>query len=152
MKFGAFYEYLDRRHQHEFDRVASGHYARIVRSSGGGSSNGSSGSSSNATGAVRQDSAGQLHANGHSSSRTETDRGPDSDSGSSNSTSVQLMLTPDAVKDQTYFLAHLSEQQLSRVMFPLGPFTKPQVGVLAQCISLKYVCCDCHAVIVISCG
>jgi tRNA-specific 2-thiouridylase len=38
-----------------------------------------------------------------------------------------LRLTPDAVKDQTYFLANLSAGQLARCMFPLGPFTKPQV-------------------------
>ena len=33
-------------------------------------------------------------------------------------------MTPDAVKDQTYFLAHLSQQQLARTIFPLGTLTK----------------------------
>ncbi len=33
-------------------------------------------------------------------------------------------MTPDAVKDQTYFLAHLSQQQLARTIFPLGRLTK----------------------------
>ncbi|KAJ9533101.1 hypothetical protein QJQ45_018158, partial [Haematococcus lacustris] len=37
-----------------------------------------------------------------------------------------LCLTPDAVKDQTYFLAHLSPSQLSRALFPLGALTKAQ--------------------------
>jgi hypothetical protein len=44
---------------------------------------------------------------------------------------AQLALTPDAVKDQTYFLAHLSQAQLSKAMFPLGGLTKPQVGRLS---------------------
>ena len=37
---------------------------------------------------------------------------------------ARLGVTQDAVKDQTYFLAHLSQQQLSRTIFPLGPLTK----------------------------
>ena len=75
VKFGAFYEYLDSLEEHNFDRIASGHYARIIRSDD-----------------------------------------PDDP--------VQLALAPDAVKDQTYFLAHLTQAQLSRVMFPLGHFNK----------------------------
>lgn len=38
-----------------------------------------------------------------------------------------LKCTPDIVKDQTYFLSHLSQQQLSRILFPLGLLTKEQV-------------------------
>jgi tRNA U34 2-thiouridine synthase MnmA/TrmU len=45
---------------------------------------------------------------------------------------AQLMLTPDAIKDQTYFLAHLTTQQLARVMFPLGSLTKAQVSAGRQ--------------------
>jgi tRNA-specific 2-thiouridylase len=37
----------------------------------------------------------------------------------------------DPRKDQSYFLAFLSQQQLSRAVFPLGGFTKPQVRQLA---------------------
>lgn len=74
VKFGAFYEFLESDGGHDFDRVASGHYARIIREEGG--------------------------------------------------EEVQLALTPDANKDQTYFLAHLSQQQLSKAMFPLGNLTK----------------------------
>lgn len=43
---------------------------------------------------------------------------------------MELALSPDAVKDQTYFLAHLTQQQLARVLFPLGSFTK----VLSDCM------------------
>ena len=31
MKFGAFYEHLEARHAARFDRVASGHYAQLLR-------------------------------------------------------------------------------------------------------------------------
>ncbi|KAG2431081.1 hypothetical protein HXX76_009614 [Chlamydomonas incerta] len=49
---------------------------------------------------------------------------------------VRLLLTPDAVKDQTYFLAGLSPGQLARVMFPLGCLTKSQVRKLAAAADL----------------
>ena len=84
VKFGAFYEYLAAQQTHVHDRIASGHYARLVR----------------------QDDA---------------------------DTPVQLALAPDAVKDQTYFLAHLTQQQLAKVMFPLGHLTK-------VCLYISLVC------------
>lgn len=93
VKFGAFYEFLEAEHGAKFDRIASGHYARIVRDP------------------------------------------------QNRSAPVQLALTPDPVKDQTYFLAHLSQQQLSRTIFPLGPLTKvgkvlPVSALLRQsCVS-----------------
>lgn len=79
VKFGAFYEYLASHQDYNFDRIASGHYAKIIRS-----------------------------------------EDPDE--------LVRLALAPDAVKDQTYFLAHLSQHQLSKVMFPLGQFTKVTIS------------------------
>ncbi len=44
----------------------------------------------------------------------------------------QLLRGVDAAKDQTYFLWGLTQQQLSRTMFPLGGYTKPQVRELAR--------------------
>jgi tRNA-uridine 2-sulfurtransferase len=38
----------------------------------------------------------------------------------------------DASKDQTYFLFGLTQEQLSRTLFPLGAFTKPEVRELAH--------------------
>ena len=42
-----------------------------------------------------------------------------------------LHTTPDTIKDQTYFLSHLSQAQLSRALFPLGDLTKADVRALA---------------------
>ena len=43
-----------------------------------------------------------------------------------------LRKAADPAKDQTYFLAGLSQEQLSRILFPLGDLTKTQVRDLAQ--------------------
>lgn len=43
-----------------------------------------------------------------------------------------LKQSPDAIKDQTYFLSYLNQQQLSRCLFPIGHLTKKEVRVHAQ--------------------
>ncbi len=43
-----------------------------------------------------------------------------------------LKKTPDAVKDQTYFLSQLSKSQLKRAIFPIGEFEKTKVRELAE--------------------
>jgi tRNA-5-taurinomethyluridine 2-sulfurtransferase len=100
VKFGAFLEHLEQQKQktggnnveggnvikNTWDRIASGHYARIDRSS--------------------------------------------------TVSEPRLALTPDAIKDQTYFLAHLSPAQLANTLFPLGSLTKPQVRSLAVAAAL----------------
>ncbi len=44
----------------------------------------------------------------------------------------QLLSSADKIKDQTYFLAHLDQQQLSRVLFPLAEMSKQQVRAYAK--------------------
>jgi tRNA-specific 2-thiouridylase len=75
IKFGQFYDKID----NSFDKVASGHYARVEEKDG----------------------------------------------------LFTLMRSPDPVKDQTYFLAYLTQKQLARAFFPVGKFKKSQIRNLA---------------------
>lgn len=47
-----------------------------------------------------------------------------------------LKKSPDQVKDQTYFLGHLNQKQLARIMFPIGHLTKVEVRALAAKLNL----------------
>lgn len=47
-----------------------------------------------------------------------------------------LKIAKDKNKDQTYFLCLLNQKQLSRALFPLGDYTKPEVRELARKASL----------------
>lgn len=50
---------------------------------------------------------------------------------------VELRLSKDKQKDQTYFLAHLRQEQLAHASFPLGDFTKDEVRELARKYDLR---------------
>lgn len=131
VKFGAFFEYLQTEHAGSFDRIASGHYARVTRllpqdstvSADSSSSHSSDSSSSHDESTLLERQASNSQASSSSSVSPAASLPPAAAS------AAQLMLVPDAVKDQTYFLANLSPAQLARCMFPLGSFTKPQVGL-----------------------
>jgi len=47
-----------------------------------------------------------------------------------------LYKAEDRSKDQTYFLAGLSQQQLAHILFPLGNLTKAQVREIAESLEL----------------
>lgn len=49
-----------------------------------------------------------------------------------NSGRYLLKKAEDSQKDQSYFLYMLTQEQLSRVAFPLGEFTKPQIRRIAE--------------------
>jgi tRNA-specific 2-thiouridylase len=42
-----------------------------------------------------------------------------------------LLRSPDPIKDQTYFLSQLTQEQVARAIFPIGHLTKAQVRQLA---------------------
>jgi tRNA-specific 2-thiouridylase len=47
-----------------------------------------------------------------------------------------LYQSPDPIKDQTYFLARLSQQQLQKALFPIGHMTKPELRDYAHAADL----------------
>ncbi len=49
---------------------------------------------------------------------------------------VLLRQAPDPIKDQTYFLSHLHQSQLSRALFPIGHLQKAQVRDIAHQLDL----------------
>lgn len=49
---------------------------------------------------------------------------------------ARLLRSPDRVKDQTYFLSGLRQEQVARAVFPIGGYTKPQVRELAESMDL----------------
>ncbi len=48
------------------------------------------------------------------------------------SSQIALVQAKDLNKDQTYFLHQLNQDQLRRVLFPIGEYTKPEVRALAK--------------------
>ena len=59
------------------------------------------------------------------------------DSFEKNGTSIyQLLAGKDPNKDQSYFLCQLSQDQLSKALFPIGELTKPEVREIAREIGL----------------
>ncbi|NNK82981.1 MAG: tRNA 2-thiouridine(34) synthase MnmA [Flavobacteriaceae bacterium] len=48
----------------------------------------------------------------------------------------QLLAGKDGNKDQSYFLCQLSQEQLSKTLFPIGELTKPEVRTIATKLNL----------------
>lgn len=49
---------------------------------------------------------------------------------------THLMCAPDSIKDQTYFLSYLKQEQLRRIIFPIGHLNKAQVREHARTFDL----------------
>lgn len=47
-----------------------------------------------------------------------------------------LRVSPDPIKDQTYFLSQLSQAQVAKALFPIGKYEKHEVRVLAEKFAL----------------
>uniref|UniRef100_A0A182ILX9 tRNA-5-taurinomethyluridine 2-sulfurtransferase n=1 Tax=Anopheles atroparvus TaxID=41427 RepID=A0A182ILX9_ANOAO len=50
---------------------------------------------------------------------------------------VRLLMAPDPIKDQTFFLSQITAETLRRTMFPIGALMKPQVKRLATEVGLE---------------
>jgi len=55
--------------------------------------------------------------------------------------SAQLIMSPDRIKDQTYFLCNMDQRQLSHARFPLGGLDKSEVR--ATLLSM-IMCASCR--------
>lgn len=53
-----------------------------------------------------------------------------------NNSTYKLLRGIDHNKDQSYFLAGLNQYQLSKSLFPIGGYTKPEIRILAKKIGL----------------
>jgi tRNA-uridine 2-sulfurtransferase len=104
IKFGVFRAWA---REHGFSAVATGHYARRVEMAESGSRSAESNSSTTAVGSSLRTS--------HSAFRN-----------------YQLLEGVDKNKDQSYFLALLSQEQLRDARFPIGHLTKPELRAIAR--------------------
>lgn len=125
IKFGMFYDHVGRHFRH----VATGHYARlenvetseVVATVGGNSGGGGGGTGSGAEGG----GSGGALALKEGSGEKAAEQGQ-----------VRLLLSPDAIKDQTYFLCALNQAQLRKALFPVGAYTKERIRELAESYDL----------------
>jgi len=104
---------LERARRLGAERLATGHYARILHGTGG--AHGARGAHG-AHGAHGADEAGRAGA-----------AGPAGGSGA-----PELHTALDAAKDQSYYLFELTAEQLAASLFPLGAMTKAEVRELAR--------------------
>lgn len=111
IKFGAFYEHLSSRKDISFDKIATGHYAQTEERYS---------LSEKRTGKLSLPEIPQM---GLSRSR---------EISQSVFPISFLKMSPDKVKDQTYFLSQLSQEQLAKAMFPIGHLQKGEVRMLAE--------------------
>ncbi|CAN5388469.1 tRNA 2-thiouridine(34) synthase MnmA [soil metagenome] len=110
--------FLDAALEDGADMIATGHYARVGHDRLAGPVHSGNGFAPGLTGAP---APGQTLAADVSMNEEAQPNSP-----------AILMKAADANKDQTYFLYRISGEALSKTLFPLGEFTKPQVREMAK--------------------
>ena len=106
VKFGA---WLEKAEQLGFDKLATGHYAKLACHCEGAKQ-------------PKQSLAAVIPAKAGIQSHGKV--------------ACKLLQSADTNKDQTYFLHQLNQKQLSKTLFPIGNYTKPQVRALAKKFNL----------------
>ena len=109
-KYIKFDAWLNKVREMGFDKMATGHYARI-------------------TSAQKHFSTRALQ---HKSTKALQHKSTKAQKHFSTSAQYELCMAKDIDKDQTYFLHQLSEEQLAYTMFPLGEYTKQEVRAMAR--------------------
>ena len=107
VKFGMFQEYVGKFHR----KIATGHYAQTVTLSAKDDDDYS-------VKELKKALCEKWGYNVHQVCAT--------------SNKILLRQSPDPIKDQSYFLCNLSQEQLQRCMFPIGHLQKEQVRTLAS--------------------
>jgi tRNA U34 2-thiouridine synthase MnmA/TrmU len=113
------------------DRVATGHYAR-VEPAGSEPLAAADPAAAAAAAAAAPTTRDSSSSSSTSSSAAAAAAAAQCDA----PTAVRLLRAADAVKDQTYFLAHVRQEGLRRALFPLGPLLKAQVRERAAAAGL----------------
>lgn len=111
IKFGMFYDHVGRHFRH----VATGHYARLEHDLL---------APTTAAGAAVVGADDVIAVGAGDVAEERDDR------------RVRLLLSPDEVKDQTYFLCALNQAQLRKALFPVGAYTKERIRELAESYDL----------------
>lgn len=115
IKFGIFLDKFG----HQFDKIATGHYARVCCKSKLLSTDIIS------SGII---SSGLAHRDKACIDQVHTDEIFEDGL----CQEYELRCAPDQIKDQTYFLSYLDQRQLSKLIFPIGHLNKSQVRELAH--------------------
>jgi len=131
-----FTELLDRASQLGAELIATGHYARIVRTGTAGKQGRyrgarSYGAPGTSDAAAPRECPSFSGANGGQS--REVAQGP---AKGQSPFAWQLLKGVDASKDQSYFLYAMTQEQLSRVLMPVGGYAKTEVRELARKLDL----------------
>jgi tRNA U34 2-thiouridine synthase MnmA/TrmU len=131
IKFGMFYDRFGK----DYDLIATGHYAQVESAPTGmyfSSSPGLISASGDREISLNQRHPEEISRTGSTSSDTQDIKKNTFLSVPPRYEEFFLKKSPDPIKDQTYFLSQLSQEQVSKALFPIGGFRKSEVRELAK--------------------
>jgi tRNA-5-taurinomethyluridine 2-sulfurtransferase len=132
IKFGAFYDAFGK----DFDKVATGHYAQVERID---ESERFFSWLPDSSAFSASEKFPSLDGGTQETFRSESAASDKWQQAEKNVPAHQkvnerylLKMSPDLIKDQTYFLSQLSQEQVSKALFPIGKYEKHEVRALAE--------------------